>query len=486
MSDASERDGERSLLARVLRNSLALTAGRAGVAAARLGVAAIVVRMAGTTTFAEYALVLGLLAVAEWLLDFGTTEIAVREVCRPHAAAPPWLRAVVRSKLLLAPVAALLFVSTLLVLRYPAHVWHAGLVTALTLLPMAGVSVYRVAFKTQLHMGREMAAELLSVLLSIPLIVWALRSGGGLTALMLCHGASRLAFLALCGAFGRGLGAFPGRNDAPAGREDLKRLLREAAPIGMIGLLVAVYEALDILLLSKLGQPLELAWYSAAQRLVWPALMVLTAVGGSLYPVLARRWPDEGGRFAPDCQAALESVLLLAGLSAAVAFAGAEFLLGLLGPQLVDGAAVMRVLAVLVFFKAVAATLGPVLYIVGAQTGALLFIARALVAKALAMWLLVSHLGYLGVAVAAVLVELLFAAVPTVRLLQARSNWRLHWRRPLRIAGVTAASGLTACLLGGGGLVSLLLAPPLFATLAWVGGAVDRGRMAALVAAARA
>jgi O-antigen/teichoic acid export membrane protein len=476
---------ERGLLARVLRNSVSLTAGRVGAAAARLAVAAIVVRMAGATTFAEYALVLGILAVAEWLLDFGTTEIAVREVCKPGAAAAPWLRGVARSKLLLAPLALFVFIATLLALRYPAHVQQAGWVTALTLLPMAGVSVFRVVFKAQLHMGREMAAELLSVLLMIPFIVLSLRAGGGLMALMLCHAGSRLAFLALCVIFARGLGAFPRATELPVGHQPVRGLLREAAPIGLIGLLVAVYEAMDVLFLSKLGQPLELAWYSGAQRIVWPALMVLTAVGGSLYPVLARRWPDTEGRFATDTQAALESVMLLAGFSAAIAFAGAEFLLGLLGPQLVDGAAVMRVLAVLVFFKAVAATLGPVLYIVGAQTGALKFIARALVVKALAIWLLVSQVGYLGVAVAAVLVELLFAALPTVRLLQARSPWRLAWARPLRIAAVTALSAALALAVGGGGVVSVLLAPLLFVPLAWVGGAVDRVRLAALVAAAR-
>ena len=489
MPGAGEAATERGLLARVLRNSVSMTAGRVGAAVARLAVAAIVVRMAGATTFAEYVLVLGILAIAEWLLDFGTTEIAVRDLCQPAAtgiAAAPLLRAVARSKLLLAPVAVLCFLFTLLALRYPAHVQQAGFVTALTLLPMAAVSVYRVVFKAQLHMGRELAAELLSVLLSIPFIVAALQAGGGLMALMLCHAGSRLVFLVLCVVFGRALGAFPGALAEPQGRNDVRQLLREAAPIGLIGLLVAVYEALDVLFLSKLGQPLELAWYSGAQRIVWPALMVLTAVGGSLYPALARRWPDVQGRFATDTQAALESVLLLAGLSAATAFAGAEFLLGLLGPQLVPGAAVMRLLAVLVFVKAVAAALGPVLYIVGAQTGALKFIARALLVKALVIWLLVSQVGYLGVAVAAILVEVLFAAVPTVRLLQSRSTWRLAWARPLRIAGVTVLSALAALLIGGGGVVSAVLAPLFFVPLAWVCRAVDRVRLAALVAAARA
>jgi len=472
---------ERSLLSRVLRNSAALTVGRVVVGVARLAIAALIVRMAGATTFAEYALLLGVLAVAEWLNDFGTTEIAVREACKPGADTAHWLRLVALGKLLQAPLAMATLMLLLWLLQYPPHLLQAGAVAAFSLLFMAGVSVYRVVFKATLTMEQEMLAEVVSVLLLLPLTAWVLHMGGGLTALMACHLASRALFLLLCHALARQRCRFAWRGPW---RQPLRELFRNAAPIGLIGLLVALYEAVDLLFLSKLGLPLDLAWYSAAQRFVWPLLLLLAAIGSTLYPVLARSWPADPQQFARSCQVALEAVLFIAGGATVVAFAGAGFWMGLLGAELQGGADVMRVLALLVFVKAVAATLGPALYIVDAQRQVLGFITRALLVKAAAVGLLVGPYGSLGVAAAAVVVELLFAAVPTVRLLRQRSPWRGEWGMPLRIAGVVLVSGGVAHGLGdGGGAVSALLAALIYLPLSFAAGVISRPRIAAVLAA---
>ncbi len=340
---------------RVLGNSAALTLGRGGVALMRLAIAALVVRSAGPETFAAYLLLLSLLSVAEWLTDFGSTEIAVRELCRDFGKQSAWLRTVAIARLLQAPLAALALVALLWALRYPPAMVQAGAVAALSLFFTAASGVYRVVFKATLSMAHEMLAEVLSVALMVPLLWWALQRGGDLSLLMACHVVSRALFFALCYALCRRRAEFSWRGGSPG---EITSLLRTALPIGCIGLLVAVYEALDVLMLSKLGQPVELAYLSAAQRIVWPVLMVLSAISGSLYPIMATLWPAAPARFAASCQAALEAVLTLAGLAAAVAFAGAEFLLGLLGLALVQGAPVMRVMAVLLFVKAVASSLG--------------------------------------------------------------------------------------------------------------------------------
>lgn len=467
---------------RLLHNSAALTLGRGLVALSRLVIAALVVRVAGPESFAAYLLLLSLLSIAEWLTDFGSTEIAVREICRDPPQRGDWLRAVMLARMVQAPVAAVALVLLLWLMDYPPALLHAGAVAAGSLLFSAAAGVYRVVFKATLTMAREMLAEVLSVLLMIPLLWLVLQRGGDLADLMLCHVASRAAFLLLCMALCRSgeMGAWRGT----AGLAGLSRLLRSAWPIGCIGLLVAVYEALDVLMLSKLGQPVELAYLSAAQRIIWPALMALSAISGSLYPVMSTLWPAAPERFAVSCQAALETVLTLAGLAAAVAFAGAEFFLGLLGPALVAGAPVMRLMAVLLFVKAVASALGPLLYVVQAQRGALVMIACALVAKAAAMAVMVTHFGYLGVAVTAVLAEAAFAAAPTVWLLSRRSSWRLQWRMPLRIALLTAATaGLAHGLGDGGGVWSAGLALVLFVPLAMALGVISRARLGVFAAA---
>lgn len=437
---------------RALGNGLALTLGRGGVALLRLLLAALIVRASGAATFGEYALLFGLLAIAEWMLDFGTQEIAVREVCRPGgddaAARGRWLRALMWAKLAQVPAAALLLLGLVWALQYPPHLLAAAAAGVCGLVFSAAAGACRVAFKAELRMAREMQAEFVSVLVMLALAALVLRSepapGAALVALMACHAASRAVFAALCLHWGGAGARHPWRG---LRRDELRALLRAAAPIGLIGLLVALYEALDTLLLSKLGSAVELGWYAAAQRMVWPVLMALTAVGTTLYPLAAGLWPQQPERFGQVCQTAVDTVLLLAGAATVVAWAAAEGLLALLGPGMAEGAAALRALAVLVLAKAVAGTLGPVLYVVHAQRQALLFIAVAVLAKVAAVLALVPLLGWLGVALAAIAVELLFATLPTLWLLQRRSGWRLRWGVPLRLLAATAAAVLAAPLL---------------------------------------
>lgn len=471
---------EASLLRRVVRNSVALAVGRGTIALTRLVIAAIIVRLAGADLFGEYALLFGMLAMAEWATDFGTTEIGVREIRQAPESTNARLSVLALTKVVQVPLACALLFLLLFALQYPARIVEAGAVAAASLVFAAGIAVYRTLFKSGLTMEQEMIAEFASVLLMIPLIAIAIRHGGGLLALMGCHVISRAVFFGICHRFARGRVRLKWR---VVRRAEMRELLVEAFPIGVIGLLVAVYETLDVLVLSKLGTSTQLAYYTAAQRLLWPALLTLGSIATTLYPVVAGMWPQSPERFARACQTGLDVVLVLAGLAACTAYAGAEFFIGLLGPQLVAGAPVMQVLALLIFVKAFATTLGPVLYVVRAQKHALLFISCALLAKALAIWAMVGPFGYLGIAAAAVVVEVCFSAVPSVWLLQRFSSWRLDWRVPLKVFGATAGAGLAArAVAPDASVLAALIAAFMFLALTWAFGVAAPARIKALLA----
>ena len=67
---------------RVFRNSVAQLAGRIGVAIARFVMVGTILRTGGRSLFAEYSIVLGVLTLGEWLVDFGSTDPFTRDVCR--------------------------------------------------------------------------------------------------------------------------------------------------------------------------------------------------------------------------------------------------------------------------------------------------------------------------------------------------------------------------------------------------------------------
>lgn len=87
------------LRAMVLKNTMAQVVGRNLISLSRLAIAALIVRAFGKTTFGEYSLIFGILSVGEWLLDFGTTETFVREICREPERREHLLRIVTRAKL---------------------------------------------------------------------------------------------------------------------------------------------------------------------------------------------------------------------------------------------------------------------------------------------------------------------------------------------------------------------------------------------------
>jgi O-antigen/teichoic acid export membrane protein len=456
---------------RVVQNTLAQIFGRNLIALSRLAIAALIVRTYGKLTFGEYSLIFGLLSMAEWVLDFGTTEISVREICRRRDLEPQLMRMLAAGKLIQIPVAILVITGFLLVFRYPPRIVRAGAVGAISLVFFAGMLTYRAIFKANLTLHREAAAELLSVLFMIPLVWGAACLGAGLAGLLACHVLSRACFFGLCCWFGRKDFALSIRGARWA---DVLGNLRTSATIGAIGFLVVSYDALDVLALSRLSTAEDLAYFSIAQRLIWPILMALSAVGATLYPVVASFWPHDRAGFDSASQRALNLVLLLAGAAACCAFAGAEFLMGVLGHDLAEGALALRILALLLIVKAISATLGPVLYVVRAQRQALQFIVLAVIVKAAVVFSAAPTFGYVGVATGSVMVELFFAAVPFVTILQRHSGYQVRWAVPARLLLMTVGViGFTRWLLPGGGIAAALAAASLYAPLALFSGAVN-------------
>lgn len=459
-----------NIAGKVVSNTAAQIFGRYAIALCRLGIAALIVRTWGKATFGEYSLLFGLLAIGEWILDFGTTEIFVRDICQDRASEARRMALLACGKLIQIPAAAAVVIAIMSALRYPAPLLEAGATGAMSLVFYAGVLIYHTIFKANLTIHREVVAELISVAAMAPLVWFAAgKPGLGLSGLMACHVVSRALFFVLCLAFGRREARF---DFAEIRSSDVWGGLRTSSTVGLIGLLVVTYEALDLLALSKLSTATELGYYSAAQRLIWPVVMALASVGTTLYPVAASYWPHDRAGFELASQRALNIVLLLACAAGCTVMAGAAFLLGILGPELKPGAPALRILAVLLVVKAVSATIGPVLYVLHAQTQALRFIAVAVVTKIVLLLIVTPRFGYIGVAWVAVFVEALFSAVPAVTILQRLSGFHLRWSTPVQLAGAGIAAALCGFLLPGGGIWAGVVAALVYLPLAWRTGAV--------------
>jgi len=454
----------------VLRNSVVQIVGRLLIGISRLFVAGIIVRAYGQGTFGEYSLVFALLTITEWLLDFGTGDVFVRDICSNPASGPRKLRILMAARAVQFPVAFVVLAAILLGLHYPARVVEAGLLAGLSMSLYAIVLVYRVGFRVTLTIERDVVAELISVIVLVPSVALACKSGWGLVGVFACQLLSRAVFLALCIVFGRGFLRPSWRDFNTTG---ILEVLRPCAAIGFSGLLVLMYETVDIFILSRLAGFADVGYYSGAQRFIWPLLLVQQSIGSTMYSVIASHWPSARKAFENACQRCFETVLLVGGIPIVAMVAGPYFFMGLLGHRLLLGAPVLRILAAMCFVKAVSSTIGPVLYIVKAQKQVLGFITAALVVKTFVAAIMAYLYGFMGTAAGAMAVDIFCVAAPSIYLVQRLAGYRVRWRVPLKVLGSALVASVVAILLAPQqGLAAAILAPIVYVSLVFAGGAV--------------
>jgi O-antigen/teichoic acid export membrane protein len=447
---------EKNLGRRLLHNTAALAIGSNLNALGRLVIAGWIIRSMGAPVFGEYALIGLWLTLAEWILDFGTTEVFVREANRAPERRDHLLRILCKVKLVQAPLAVLVFLTGLIAMRYSERIILAGIVAGVSLLFIAAVVVCRASFKSTLTMGREVAAEsasVLSMFLLLPVVLWL---GWGLMGLMAAYAVSRGVFLAGCLMLSRGAVTLSTRG---IGFADARWLMASSFAIGILGFAAALYSAVDLLILSRVAVLSDVGMYSGAQRLTQPLLMALNSIGVSVYPVLAFMKTPE--RFRETCQRAVDAMVLLGGLAVVGIWCGADFFMWLLGPEFASGSDVLRVMAVACVVRAVSSLTGSVLFLARAQTHALAYMCAGLMVKIAVLAAVTPRMGSLGTAIGALLVESVFLLPLTLYFVHSFTGYKVALSRIGSIIAVAAGVVVVtrAVLPAGiaGGVVAALL-----------------------------
>ncbi|MEL6329558.1 MAG: oligosaccharide flippase family protein [Planctomycetota bacterium] len=440
---------------RVLSNTLSIAVGSNLAAVGRLVVLALIARQSGTAALTQFAVIVQLLRIAEGLLDFGGSDIFVREVNREPSRMRRLLRILTAHKLVHVVPIGLLFLASLYILRsesaeQTSALRDAGVVGGLSLVAYIGVLVYRVPFRAGLAMHREMIAEIGSVAALI-LIVYFLPTGSGIAAILWAYVASRVVFGLLCMTLG-----FDRFRPSLGGvsLRDVGWAYRSLAVIGIAGVFGWLYVSSDLLLLQFIipggTESIESAYFVAGQKFAGPALLALAAIGGTLYSVVAAAWHHDKPRFRRSCQLAVDSIFVLGGLPFVLFFSAGPFFIGLIDESLgVGGARVAAPIALLCVAKAVSMTFGPALFIVNQQRWILFMLIWSLAIKAAAIVAVLEFLpedhalgGGSGVAWVSLAAETLLITVPVLLLVRRFTGFAASWWIPARAAACAVAAVL--------------------------------------------
>jgi O-antigen/teichoic acid export membrane protein len=452
---------DKNLSRKFLKNTVALAFGWNLNAVIRLVAAGVVVRKMGVEVFGGYALLVVWLTIAEWILDFGTVEVFVREANQEPEHRDRFVRIFLALKIFQAPLAWLVLATGLFVMQYPKEILAAGIFSGISLFFTSMVVLCRATFKASLKMEREVFSEFISVVVMVPAIFLVAHLHWGLIGVMGTYVFSRAVFCIGCLVFGRNLIDFSIRG---LHWPDIRWGAHASFAIGLIGFVVVVYQAADLLVLSRTASLSDVAVYSAALRFTLPLTMALNAIAVSLYPVLSLLKSPE--RFHQTCQHALDTTLLLGGYALVVLWGGAEFFMSLLGKQLVFGSNALRILAIVCVIKAISMVIGPTLFLVRAQRYALGYMIVGLLLKIAVIAAASLRAGYIGAALGSLSVEVFFLTPVTMYYVRRFTGFQATFGRIWKLVPlVIGVAWLTRIVVPKGNITGAILAALLYPAL---------------------
>ncbi|MES2174358.1 MAG: oligosaccharide flippase family protein [Pseudomonadota bacterium] len=420
----------------LLHSGARLVVGRVGLSGLRMGAALIVARLAGGEQFGAYALLLSLIGLAEWLVDFGQTDIGVRDAARRPRRRAAVLDALARAKRVQGPAVAMALPLLLLAAGQDREIILAGIAGGVAVLATAWLQPARATLRLALRMDRDIGAELAGVAVMLPLLALACLYRTPLPLLVASFAVARLVQAALTIHWAGPIDMHSATRVTPT------RLAGQALPLGCAGLLVLLYDALAPLLLARLLDMRAVALYAAAARFIMPVLVAVQAINSAAFPVMARDWRRDPAAFARTQQATLLLSVALAGLLFAGIHGGAAFLMGLMGPDFVAGAPLLQLMAWTLLARAITTAMAPLIVIAGRQGRAMLLTLLSLAGQCAALFLLVPHMGVTGAALGCLLVELLLGTVAVSAIAQRATGVAIDWRPIATTIGSAIATAL--------------------------------------------
>jgi O-antigen/teichoic acid export membrane protein len=455
----------------IVKNIGGQSAGKLALTVARFVIAAIIVKVAGKESFGEYALVLSFLLIGEWLADFGLTDICVRAICQDPGSESEHLGALGLAKLVQGLGACVVIALAVVAIGYPTRILEAVGVGSIGMLCYAAAQVYRAGFKVRMQMERDVAAELLGVLVMVPLTYAACVRGLGLPWLIGCHAVSRFVFLMSLALFSKVRARHLWSLRASA---EARAAFLVAAPLGISGLCAAVYDQLDPILLHRLSGPGEVAHYSGAMRFVWPVTVIVQAICGSVFPVLSASWQKDSARFRLVFQRCMDLSVFVAAGAVATVYCGSEALVGLFGKEMAESAEVLRILVLAIFARAINNALVVSFIVAGGVKFAFFVSVASLVAKFIVLIIVIPRHGSIGAAYGDVACEWLTGVLPVLLITQRLIRYRVQWTILLKTGvAIAAAVALTEVLGLRGGWVGMGVGMLVFPAVAMMLRAID-------------
>lgn len=280
----ADRPDDASLV-RVPLNTLVRVAGEVIAKLGSLAFFVVLARRLGADGYGEFAFALALTSALLIGSGFGTDELLARRVARDRTIAGSDLANVSALKTGMSVLLLGVAMAVVVIGGYPGTTIAAtailGVGVALEVLAKSWHAVFQGHERLELVSGCLIVQRAVMAVLGIAILL----SGGGILGACAAYTVSA--------ALGLALAELTLRRFTPATRARPSRsvtwmLLRAGFPIGIAGLLFVVLLRVDVVMLSFLGDSVEVGLYSAGYRLVDGLQFLTWSFGAAMLPWLAR------------------------------------------------------------------------------------------------------------------------------------------------------------------------------------------------------
>lgn len=269
---------------KIAYNTLVQVVARAVVTAISIVALAYIARYLGVIGMGKYNLIFAYLGLFGVILDFGFFLVQVREITKAPERTAYIVGNVLGLKLTLS---AVVFGGAYLA---ASLIYHDPVITTGVLIGAVSQAALSFAqapisvFQARLQMDRVAVVNIVTRLIYVGLIFWAIRADYGVIGIVLAATAANVAALII-----QMLLVWPIAALVP--RWDVSywwRFVKEAAPLGMAVVLATIYFRVDSVLLSLLKGNYEVGIYTTPYKVVEVILTVPTIFMSSVFPVLTR------------------------------------------------------------------------------------------------------------------------------------------------------------------------------------------------------
>lgn len=397
--------------------------------------------------FGKFSFVLFYITFFGIFTDLGLNMILVREYTRhPENASRLFGNGIV-VKLVYTLLTALAACLIILPLGYPADVRLLVYISAVMLfISFRGIFfrlVFEVPFQAHLKMQYPSMINVLNELFTLGIIVAVIGLQGTLTHLVLAMTLANLpGFLAVV--------YFSTKLTRPVFEIDgvlIRKMVKEAFPVGISGLLESLFILFPVLILSKLADDTAVGHYSLAFRLAASLWIIPTAFMMSLYPFLSQyaQGSPEGLR-----KACLSGLKVMAIMAIPIAIVVIELatpgIIWISGIAYEPAAAALKLLIIATALYFLNTVFGYTLNAANLQAQNLQAWGMVMISMMFFTIVLVPHFNFMGAAAAAgisLLTGLIFYSYVAERMLGI-SPWKLFFKGSL--AGIMM--GLTVKMIG--------------------------------------